>query len=168
MVGIGRRTAGYRVHRSTESIQINRMPVHPRALLNAFSFNIPPKQPSTAHYRHITQSRLRVLRHPPQERLLGLTHSTSLYSTSSPGKEGEGERSAKCCESKPDERRVGLSFSASLYAIGVWVDSSMLIFASVDDNVVDEVGTALVHCAAGARVHAQFSCHSLCCTTHSC
>ena len=125
MVGIGRRNAGYRVYRSTESIPINWMPVHPRALLNAFSFNIPPKLPSTAHYRHITQPRLRVLRHSLQERLLILTCSTSLYSTSSPGKEGEGERSAKCREGKPDERRIGLSFSASLYTIGVWVHSSM-------------------------------------------
>ena len=156
------------MHRSTNSIQINWTPVHPHALLNAFPSNIPPKQPSTAHYRHITQPRLRVLRHSLQERPLSLIYSISLYSSSSPGKEGEGERSAKCCESKPDERRVGLSFSASLYTIGVWVNSSMLIFASIYDNVVDEIGTGLVHCAAGARVHAQFSCHSLCRTTHYC
>ena len=95
-------------------------------------------------------------------------YGTSFYSTSSPGKEGEGEGSAKCCESKPDESSVGLSFSASLYTIGVWVDGSKFIFATIDDDVVDEVGTSLVRYAAGARVHTQFSCHSLCCTTHSC
>lgn len=129
---------------------------------------IPPQQPSTAHYRHITQTRLRVFRHFLQEHPLRPRYSTSLYPTSSPGKEGEGEGSAKCCEGKPDEGSVGLSFSASLYTIGVWVDSSKFIFATIDDDVVDEVGTSLVRCAAGARVHAQFSCHSLYCTTHDC
>ena len=90
------------------------------------------------------QSRLRVCCHSVQERPLNLTRSTSLYSTSSPGKESEGEGSAKCCESEPDESSVGLSFSTSLYAIGVWVDKSLLILATIDDNVVDEIGAALV------------------------
>ena len=83
-----------------------------------------------------------------------LTCSTSLDSTSSPGKEGEGKGSAKCCESEPDESGVGLSFPASLYAIGVWVHSSVLIFATINNDVIDEVSTALVHGAAGARVYA--------------
>lgn len=91
------------------------------------------------------QSRLRVSCRSIQERPLNLTCSTSLYSTSSPGKESEGEGSAKCCESEPDESSVGLSFSASLYAIGVWVDSSLLILTTIYDKVVDEIGAALVN-----------------------
>ena len=83
-----------------------------------------------------------------------LTPSISLDPTSSPGKEGECEGSAKCCESEPDESGVSLSFSASLYTIGMWVDSSVLIFATIDDDVIGEVGTGLVHGAAGARVYA--------------
>ena len=90
----------------------------------------------------------------PKTRCESLTYSTSLDSTSSHGKEGEDEGSAKCCERKPDESSVGLSFSASLYTIGLWVGNSMLIFATIDDDVIDEVGTALIHGAARARVHA--------------
>ena len=89
-------------------------------------------------------------RTPPKS----FTSSVSLDSTSSPGKESECESSAECCESEPDESGVGLGFSASLYTIGVWVDSSVLIFTTIDDNVIDEVGTGLVHGTAGARVYA--------------
>ena len=91
---------------------------------------------------------------PPRTPSESLTYSTSLDSTSSHGKEGEDEGSAKCCESEPDESSISLSFSASLYPIGVWVDSSEVIFATIDDDVVGEVGTVLVHVAAGARVYA--------------
>ena len=90
----------------------------------------------------------------PRTHSESLTCSTSLDPTSSPGEESEDKGSAERCESKPDESSVGLSFSASLYTIGVWIDSSMLIFATINDDVIDEVGTALVHGAAGARVYA--------------
>ena len=120
-----------------------------------FRDNIPSNQPLTAHYRRITQPRLLCfMPYFPRTRSKSFTSSTSLDPTSSPGKEGECEGSAKCCESEPDESGVGLSFSASLYTIGTWVDSSVLIFATIDDDVIDEVGTGLIHGAARARVYA--------------
>lgn len=77
-----------------------------------------------------------------------------LYPAPPPAQEAERERRHEGREREPYECRVRLGFPASVRAVGGQVDLALAVLAAVDDDVVYEVGAAVVGFVTGAGVRA--------------
>ncbi len=76
----------------------------------------------------------------------------------SPSKEAERERRTESRKREPEERRIRLCLTTPHDAINIEVHGARAVFATVDDDIVDEAGAVCLGFIAGAGVSAELGC----------
>ena len=90
-----------------------------------------------------------------------LHHTLSLHTTSPPAQKAQHERSKESRKREPDERRICLGLATSGHTIRIQINMAILVLATVDNDIIDQVRAARLRLVARAGVDSKFGSHAL-------